>query len=330
LSETLFGCEVLGEVEYGAFGKTVHVREAEHGTELAFVRVPDWLSADAPRLALLREGCERARDLHHPNLARNLGLREERGVGWIGLAYHRGARLFDLVARKPLPPLRALDLCIQIAGALTRIHDRGWAHGDLRPADIVVDERAQVVILDFGLAPLRSPSRVTESLAKLGPPSPEELSRWAPFQSPEQARGEPADYRSDIFSLGALLHWTLTGSPPFQRDKGDDTLSALLRDPVPSLAEGLGPDARELEALQKILERSLARERDARYLLLQPSRAIRRESWQESHEARSMDEDLRAVRRAIARPADAPKKAGCLGRAALFLLGLGLFWAALA
>lgn len=321
-ASTLFGCEVLDEVEYGGLGKVLRVRDAESKRELAVRRLPGELLRDQPRFERLKEGCRRAGELHHPHLAENGGVLEEGGVHYVGVSYHRGERLLDAIARGPMPPPRALDLALQLASALTRIHDKGWTHGDLRPADVIVDARGQAVVLDFGLAPLRTPARVTEALAPLGEATTAELERWAPFLSPEQAQGQELDYRSDIFSLGALLCALLTGSPPFQRGDGAATLSALLRDPVPSLAAALGPGTREVESLQRIVEGCLAREPKQRYLLLQPSRAFRRETWDEPAQSRSLDEDLRAVKRALSRPPVVEKKSGCLGRAALLALAV--------
>jgi serine/threonine-protein kinase len=317
---TLLGCDVLDEVEYGGIGKVVRARDPDQGREFAFRRLPPALLQDGPRLERLVEGCRRAGELHHPNLAQNLGLREERGVRYVGLSFHPGDRLVDLIARQPLPPVRAVDLALQLASALARIHDRGWTHGDVRPVDVIVDARGHLVVLDFGLATLREPARVTDALAPPGERTPPELIRWAPFMSPEQAQGQELDYRSDIFSLGAAFYAMLTGSPPFQRGTGSESLSALLRDPTPRLAEKLGTDVREMSALQQIVDRSLARALPERYLLLQPSRAFRRESWDEPSGSHSLDEDLRAVRRALSRPEAPPRAAGCLGRAALLAL----------
>jgi len=321
MTSTLFGWNVLDEVEYGGIGNVLRVRDPEENRELAFHRLPPGLVQDAPRFERLKEECQRAAELHHPHLAQNLGLREEGGAHYVGLAFHRGVRLLELIARKPLPPPRAVELAIQLAGAVARIHDRGWTHGEIRPADVIVDDRGQAVMIGFGLAALRDRVKVTESLAPLREHSPPELARWAAFQSPEQAQAQPLDYRSDIFSLGAVFYAMLTGRPPFQRESGSDSLSALLRAPTPQLAEALGAEVREIDALQQIVDRCLVRDPAKRYLLLLPSRAFRRESWEESQDDRSLDEDLRAVRRALSRP-EAPlpqQRSGCLGRAAALL-----------
>ena len=224
---------------------------------------------------LLREA-RVASSLSHPNIAvvYEVGEVEVEGRtrGFIAMEHVRGHTLLERLREGPLPAPEALAITRQVAEALQEAHDRGVVHRDVKPGNVMVNERGLVKVLDFGLA-------------KFSPPSGEGAATWSgrhgalegggailgtlAYMSPEQARGGDVDRRSDVYSLGALLYEMLAGRPPFRGTNAVELLEALLRDePEPlSASTPLGAALGQL-SLHMLVKDRAHRPDDMRAVLL--------------------------------------------------------------
>jgi serine/threonine protein kinase len=211
--------------------------------------------------------------LNHPNICTIYAVENASGEGgenqsFIAMELLEGQNLAEKLYSGPLPLERLLDISIQLADALDAAHAKGIIHRDIKPANIFVTTRGQVKVLDFGLAKLTRPEMQMETLgATQDSPLPHLTSPGATvgtiaYMSPEQARGEELDRRSDLFSLGTVLYQMATGKLPFSGATSAVTFHAILQlDPQPLLQvnPALPPK------LQEIIEKLLEKDVDLRY-----------------------------------------------------------------
>lgn len=202
----------------------------------------------------------------HQNICAVYAIEEIDEHSFIAMQYVEGQTLDSLIRERPLKPERVLEVVEQIASALSAAHAHAIIHRDIKPQNVIVTPRGQVKVLDFGLANPTLPARPAaedvggagEGQSGLGGP----LLGTVAYMSPEQARGETLDARSDIFSLGIVLYELLTGHHPFKRERGEDILAAIKTadaPPVKRLATGLP------RALYRVARRCLAKKREQRY-----------------------------------------------------------------
>ena len=173
----------------------------------------------------------------------------------------------------PLPARRAVDYAIQIARGLAAAHERGIVHRDLKPENLFVTRDGRVKILDFGIAKLaeREPAESSDSLTERAETDPGLVLGTVGYMSPEQVRGQRVDYRSDIFSFGAVLYEMLAGKRAFKRDSSVETLNAILTEEPPDLptGDGMAPvlDRVVRHCLEKSPEQRFQSVRDAAFAL---------------------------------------------------------------
>ena len=207
---------------------------------------------------LLREA-RLASALDHPNICTVYEIGAAGGVPFIAMQYVHGATLDRLLrGRGALPPRQWLPIALQIADALGAAHAKRVVHRDIKSSNIMVDAGGTVKVLDFGIATLTAGSEetltsttATAATAPLGTPS---------YLSPEQARREPVDARSDIFSFGVVLYEMATASLPFAGKTAADTIAAVVGTPHPPLRREDCP-----RGLVAIIDRALAKDRADRY-----------------------------------------------------------------
>src|SRR5262249_2434040 len=199
--------------------------------------LPPSLAADHDRLARFRREAEVLASLNHPHIAGIYGVEESGDVFALVMELVDGEDLSQRISRGAIPLDEALPIAKQIAEALEAAHEQGVVHRDLKPANIKVREDGTVKVLDFGLAKFveatvlstvgsltQSPTITTPAMTALGI-----ILGTAAYMSPEQAKGKPADKRSDIWAFGCVLYEMLTGTRAFDGDDVSDTLAAVLR-----------------------------------------------------------------------------------------------------
>jgi len=212
--------EKLGEGAMGA------VYKAEDTKLRRTVALKFLLKQDSDlRERFLREA-RAAAALHHPNICTLFEIDEENG--FLAMELVEGPSLKEKIAERPLKLEEALDLASQIAGGLQAAHGKGVVHRDIKPANILLTPQGQVKITDFGLAALADKTRLTKTGVSMGTPA---------YMSPEQARGEAADRRTDIWSLGVVIYEMVSGRLPFGGEVEAAVANAILtKDPEPLTA----------------------------------------------------------------------------------------------
>ena len=269
-SGTRFGSyEVLSPLGAGGMGEVFRARDLKLGREVALKVLPQNVSAEPERIARFQREAQVLASLNHPHIAAIYGLEEVDGVRALVLELVEGETLADRIARGPMAVDEALPIARQIAEALETAHDQGIVHRDLKPANIKVDPDGRVKVLDFGLAKLTeqpaattnssalsmSPTITTPAMTQLGM-----ILGTAAYMAPEQAKGRPADKRSDVWAFGCLLYEMLTGARAFEGEDVSDTLAAVLRgDPDWTRLPATVPDA-----VKELLSGSLRKDRHAR------------------------------------------------------------------
>jgi serine/threonine protein kinase len=257
--------EVLSPLGAGGMGEVWRARDTRLGREVALKVLPEEVALNPARLKRFEKEARSASALNHPNIVTVYDIGTADATSWIAMELVDGKTLRDLVLSGPMPLKKLLGLSTQIADGLARAHDAGILHRDLKPENVMVSRDGLIKILDFGLAKLTrsSPGDVEGSrLPTETGTSPGVVLGTVCYMSPEQACGHPLDFRSDQFSLGAIVYEMSTGKRAFEKANAPDTLSAILHEEPPPLTQAL-PQAPP--PLSWVVERCLAKEPGDRY-----------------------------------------------------------------
>jgi eukaryotic-like serine/threonine-protein kinase len=233
--------EVLGPLGAGGMGEVYRARDPRLGRDVAVKVLPGELSGDPERLQRFEQEARAVSRLNHPNILTVFDIGRHAGVPYIVFELLEGETIRQRLARGALPPSEALDHATQIARGLASAHEKGIVHRDLKPENLFVTSDHFVKILDFGLAKLASPAGGTGRPWEL--PTRASLTvagtmlGTVGYMSPEQVRGDAVDFRSDIFSFGAILYEMLGGRRAFRGDTAVEVLNAILNVEPPGLAE---------------------------------------------------------------------------------------------
>jgi eukaryotic-like serine/threonine-protein kinase len=243
MNKSLSRYRVIEKIGAGGMGEVYRARDAHIGRDVAIKVIPASLSNDPERVKRFEQEARAAGALNHPNIVSIYDVGNQEGSLFIVMELLEGQSLRERIVRGPVPPRTAIDYATQIARGLGAAHSKGIVHRDLKPENLFLMKDGRVKLLDFGLAKL-SPSQiltyagdrtvsapVTETGALLG---------TVGYMAPEQVRGESVDHRSDLFALGAILYEMLTGRRAFSGASYVETLSAILTDEPPPIADSRG------------------------------------------------------------------------------------------
>jgi Tol biopolymer transport system component len=232
--------EILSPLGAGGMGEVYRAKDPRLGRDVAVKVLPASFSKDPDRLRRFEHEARAAGILNHPNITAVYDIGSHDGAPYVVSELLEGETLRSRLATGALVPRKALDYGIQIARGLAAAHEKGIVHRDLKPENLFVTDDGRVKILDFGLAKLKQaesggPEETNLPTGTVGT-EPGVVLGTMGYMSPEQVRGKPADYRSDIFAFGAILYEMLSGHRAFHGDTAADTMSAILTKEPPDLS----------------------------------------------------------------------------------------------
>lgn len=270
--------ELLGR---GGMGEVYLAHDPRLNRRVALKLLPTGIADEKTRARRFEQEARAASAISHPNVAHIYEIGEVQGRRYIAMEYVRGRTLRQVLQRGPLGICEALDIAAQIAMGLAAAHEAGVLHRDIKPENIVVRDDGFVKLLDFGLAKLVE-DRLYAGAPEATPlPSlhtePELLMGTSDYMSPEQVRRQPADERTDLWSLGVVLYEMIANRRPFTGRESREVIVAILErepEPVGSIRVGLAP------ALREAVARALRKHKDERF-----------------QSAREMGDELRRIRR---------------------------------
>ena len=263
--------EIVGLVGAGGMGEVYRATDTDLKRAVAVKVLPEAVATDRDRLARFQREAEVLAALNHPNIAAIYGLERSDRLTALVMELVDGPTLADRIAQGPVPIDEALPIAKQIAEAVEAAHEQGIVHRDLKPANIKLRPDGMVKVLDFGLAKLNDPHALNVQTGSNASNSPTITSPammtgigvilgTAAYMSPEQAKGKPADKRSDIWAFGCVLYEMLCGRRPFGGDDVSDTLASILKtDP-----DWTALPARVPVPIRRLIRRCLAKDKTRR------------------------------------------------------------------
>ena len=254
--------EVISPLGSGGMGEVYRARDHRLERDVALKVLPRFVSLDPERLHRFAQEAKAAAALDHPNILAVFHMGTYEGAPYLVSELLQGETLREQVTHGPIPLGKAIDYGVQIAHGLAAAHEKGIVHRDLKPENLFITKDGRVKILDFGLAKLARPESDAQVTKVSLDTEPGAVLGTVGYMSPEQARGEELDARSDIFSFGAVLFEMATGQQAFTGKTSAMTFKALLDEtPVPptQLNKALP------QKLGEIVGKALEKDRDLRY-----------------------------------------------------------------
>ena len=254
IGQTISHYKILEKLGEGGMGVVYTAKDTKLKRTVALKFLPPDLTRDEDAKERFIHEAQAASALDHSNICTIYEIAEtDDGQSFIAMAHYDGETLKEKIARGPLQDEGAVNITIQVAQGLSRAHESDIVHRDTKPANIIVTDRGEVKILDFGLAKLAGQTKVTKTGTTVG---------TAAYMSPEQARGEAVDHRTDIWSVGVMLYEMLTGQLPFKGDYEQAILYSIINEEPKALRKINPAVSPELE---HIVNRALKKKPESRY-----------------------------------------------------------------
>lgn len=254
--------EITGLLGKGGMGEVYRARDTKLGREVALKILPAGIAADPVRLQRFQREARTVAGLNHPNIVTLYSVEEADGAPFLTMELVEGANLQQTLSTGKADLSEVVRVGLAVADALAAAHAKGVVHRDLKPANIVLDREGRVKILDFGMAKMTDPSDAGDFQATLDAALTMEgaILGTAPYMAPEQARGEVADHRADLWALGVVLYEMTVGVRPFVGDNMPAILHRINSAEPTSVAHFGAPPA-----LATIISRTLAKDPGQRY-----------------------------------------------------------------
>ena len=272
VGETLAHFKITAKLGEGGMGEVYLAEDTKLGREVAIKVLPTALTADPERRLRFEREAQAAAALDHPNIAVIHEVGEADGHPFLVMQLVKGQTLRQILDNRRLSLKEWLQVATAVSDGLAHAHKNGIVHRDLKPENVMLTEEGQVKLLDFGLAKLLEPTPTaaggTSDLdSKLQTISREltmagKVLGTVAYMSPEQARGETVDHRSDLFSFGVILYEMAGGQRPFQGDTEIESLHATLKSEAQPLSDVAGDIPAEAE---RVVRKALEKERERRY-----------------------------------------------------------------
>jgi eukaryotic-like serine/threonine-protein kinase len=258
--------QILSLVGKGGMGEVYAAKDTRLGRKVALKLLPAEFTTDAERVRRFEREARAASALNHPNILTIYDIGEDGGQHFIAAELVEGVTVRQQLEGKRPTLAEALKIAIQIAAALEAAHGAGIVHRDIKPENVMVRPDGLVKVLDFGLAKLAPPpvplnSSEAPALVRQSTEAGVVLGTLR-YMSPEQARGEKVDVRTDIFSLGVMLYELVAGRTPFDGMTASETIAAILRDEPPDLS---GANAKAGGQFERIVRRCLEKKPERRF-----------------------------------------------------------------
>jgi len=273
----VFHYRIIEKIGAGGMGEVYLAEDTKLNRQVALKFLSAQYTSDEDSRARFMREVHAAAALDHPNIIHIYEVSEHRGRPFFAMQLIEGRSLRDIIRDEELSLSQILDVAHQVGEGLSAAHEAGIVHRDVKPANILLDKKDHVRLVDFGLARIEGENKLTRPGSTLG---------TVGYMSPEQVKGELADERSDIFSFGVVLYEMLAGRQPFGRDSEAATLHAIVSDtpdPVARFKAGVP------EGMQRIIDKALEKDKETRHQhvddLLADLKRVRREvdsGWPET------------------------------------------------
>ena len=244
---------IIEKIGAGGMGEVYLAEDTELKRRVALKFLPPHLCQDVDCRARFKREAQAAAKLNHPNIVTIYEVSEFNGRPFFAMEHLEGQSLRELIKQKDIPLSQAIQIAIQLCEGLQEAHSNGIIHRDIKPSNITCDEKGHCKILDFGLAAVHGGEHLTKTGSTLG---------TVGYVSPEQARGEQVDARSDLFSFGVVLYEIVTGRSPFKAESEVATIQNVIEavpEPLARYKAGVPDD------LQRIVDKLLSKAKDLRY-----------------------------------------------------------------
>ena len=265
---TRFGrYEIRSQLGAGGMGEIYLAVDTTLGRKVALKILPESVASNLNRMQRFVQEAKAASALNHPNILTIHEIGTEPGAHFIATEFIDGDTLRHYMARTPPGIIEALDIAMQVASALASAHAAGIVHRDVKPENIMLRRDGILKILDFGLAKLTEQWRADEvdqdaATKAMVETEPGVVLGTTVYMSPEQARGQEIDTRTDIWSLGVVLYEMIAGRTPFKGPTASDTNAAILKTDPPALSQQVPQTPSELD---RIVRKALQKDREERY-----------------------------------------------------------------